>query len=153
MFRDIPGFHPDDPDAVDHRLKLIAMRTVRRSVRATRAINRREVFRFLRAHSDSRSFDGARIDCNEVECRTPSREVVLREIATAVRDVISKLPPDRQQAIRMRYFDGKSLEEIAEALGRSRSSIHSLLYRSKCQMRFLLGSAKRYFSDAPSTGI
>ena len=54
VFRDIPGFHPDDPDAVDHRLKLIAMRTVRRSVRATRAINRREVFRFLRASAAAR---------------------------------------------------------------------------------------------------
>lgn len=153
VFRDIPSFHPNDLDRLDHRLRLIAMRTVPRTVRVARAINRHEGLQFLRIHSDSRSFDGTLLDGIEAKGRTPSREAAAREIEKVVQEVVARLPAEWRQAVRMRYIDGQSLEEIAMVMGRSRASIRSLLYRSKRQMRLLLGSARRYFSDTPSTGL
>ena len=153
VIRDISSFHPDDPDGVDHRLRLIAIRTLPRTIRLARVINRHEGLQFLRIHSDSRPFESALLNGFEARDRTPSREAAAREIEKVVREVVARLPADWRQVIQMRYFDGQSLEEIATVMGRSRASIRSLLYRSKRQMRSMLGSAKRYFSDAPSTGL
>ena len=65
--------------------------------------------------------------------------------------VLNLLTEDRRRAIRLRYFDGLSLEEVSRAMEKSPQAINSLLFHGLRQLRELLGSAASYFSDARSS--
>ena len=78
--------------------------------------------------------------------RTPGRSIARREAVRAVQVVIAGLPDDYQQAIRLRYFEGKSLAETAAAMDRSPGAVRGLIDRAKEKMRAALGRASLYLS-------
>jgi RNA polymerase sigma-70 factor (ECF subfamily) len=65
----------------------------------------------------------------------PEQQVVHWERARYLRDLIRGLPDDQQRAVRMRYFEGKSIAEIAEALERSENASKQLLHRAMDSLR------------------
>ena len=50
------------------------------------------------------------------------------------------LPPVHRQVLVMKYLDDRSVEEIAEELGRSRVQVQSLLQRARAGLRDEIGS-------------
>ena len=66
---------------------------------------------------------------------SPSMQLAHRELADRFIDVIDQLPPDQADAVRMRYFEGLSVGDIAIALGRSRTAAAGLIKRGLIRMR------------------
>lgn len=80
--------------------------------------------------------------------RTPSSQQAALEGSRAVRVALASLPDGQLQAVCMRHFEGRSREEIAARLGRSKPAVNSLLDRGMQSLRSSLGDPSRYFSDA-----
>lgn len=57
--------------------------------------------------------------------------------AAHVRDALLELPERQRMAVVLRRFEDLSYEEIAEALGCTRSSVESLLFRARQSLRVL----------------
>lgn len=61
---------------------------------------------------------------------TPSGQAVRREEAEAVLAAIHRLPPDYQQAIRLRTWDGLSFAAVGEQTGRTEDAARMLFARA-----------------------
>jgi RNA polymerase sigma-70 factor (ECF subfamily) len=66
---------------------------------------------------------------------SPSMQLVRRELADRFVEVIEQLPPDQADAVRMRYFEGLAVGDIAAALGRSRTAAAGLIKRGLTHLR------------------
>jgi RNA polymerase sigma-70 factor (ECF subfamily) len=67
----------------------------------------------------------------------PEDQVVRTEERNQVREILKKLPEIYNIVIRLRFFDGLSYTEIAEALGKPVNTVRSHLFRAKQQVREL----------------
>ncbi len=67
----------------------------------------------------------------------PSAEVERRDEITRA---LGALPPLHRQVLVLKYLDDRSVEEIAEELGRSRIQVQSLLQRARAGLREELGA-------------
>jgi RNA polymerase sigma factor for flagellar operon FliA len=52
---------------------------------------------------------------------TPDEAVAQQELCELLREMVSKLPENERAIIQLTYFDGKTLTEAADALGKSKS--------------------------------
>jgi RNA polymerase sigma-70 factor (ECF subfamily) len=67
-----------------------------------------------------------------------------QELQEAVDAAIAELPETQRMAVILRRYEELSYEEIAEALDQSVSSVKSLLFRARTELR---ESLKRYLSS------
>jgi RNA polymerase sigma-70 factor (ECF subfamily) len=65
-----------------------------------------------------------------VYTRTPSRSAMSHELVVAVQQAIEALEPTYREAIRLRYIDGLSIDEIAGRMGRTKGSVNMLCNRA-----------------------
>jgi RNA polymerase sigma-70 factor (ECF subfamily) len=77
---------------------------------------------------------------------TPARSCGRREAVDAVRVALAHLPDDQQQAVLLRYLQGKSTDETAREMDRSAGAVRGLIDRAKVSLRKLLGKSSRWFS-------
>lgn len=75
---------------------------------------------------------------------TPSRSVARHEAVAAVQDAMNELPDHYLQAIELRMFEGKSLEETATIMQRSPRAVQGLVDRAKKKMRDVLDRLSLY---------
>lgn len=80
---------------------------------------------------------GARL---AVEASTPSQRLLQDEQSVELARWLEKLPPDQNEAVRLRYLEGCALPEIAERLGRSTTAAAGLLKRGLRRLRELMPS-------------
>jgi RNA polymerase sigma-70 factor (ECF subfamily) len=66
-----------------------------------------------------------------------------------VRRAIDTLPEDQRLALLLFRFEGLSYEEVASAMGRTVSSVTSLLSRAREQLRQRLGEWARPDAEQP----
>jgi RNA polymerase sigma-70 factor (ECF subfamily) len=66
---------------------------------------------------------------------SPSRQAVRREVQVILADSIARLPDEYREATILHHLEGKSLAEVADRLGRSVSSVNSLLARALVRLR------------------
>jgi RNA polymerase sigma-70 factor, ECF subfamily len=66
---------------------------------------------------------------------SPSMQLAHRELADRFVELLGQLPPDQADAVRMRYFEGLSVSEIADALGRTRTAAAGLIKRGLVHLR------------------
>lgn len=88
--------------------------------------------------------------------RSPSatpEEVALRhEREDAIQALLTALPPKDRSALIMRYWDGLSYEEIADATGTTVSAVKSRLHRARCALAPMVhpaGAARPEASHLP----
>jgi RNA polymerase sigma-70 factor (ECF subfamily) len=86
------------------------------------------------------------VDVLSARGHTPGRSVARREAVEAVRIGIAGLPPDQREAIRLRFLEGKNLEETALAMNRTPASVRSLVHRAKEKLRDFMGRASLWLS-------
>jgi RNA polymerase sigma-70 factor (ECF subfamily) len=68
---------------------------------------------------------------------TPSRILVRKERFQHVLDLLDKLPEDYRTVILLAKVEGKSTQEIAERLSRSREAVAVLLHRATLRLKEL----------------
>ncbi len=69
------------------------------------------------------------------ELTSPSHRLMVGERAVELARWLSALPEDQGEAVRLRYLDGKSIEEIARQMDKTKRSVAKLLYRGLAAMR------------------
>lgn len=78
-----------------------------------------------------------------IELTSPSQRLMLGERAVRLAAVMSQLPDDQQDAVRMRHLDGETLESISQRLNRSERAVAGLLYRGLTNLRKALADESK----------
>jgi len=78
---------------------------------------------------------------------TPSRAAAGGELKVIVGQALADLPEDYAKAIRLYDLEGRTIEEVAQAFGRSHGAVHMLRARALDRLRELLGNAGKFFTD------
>jgi len=78
---------------------------------------------------------------------TPSKHLVRGEKALRLAQLIESLPGKQGLAIRLRFFDGMKVRQIAEAMGLTHSAVAGLLKRGLRTLRRSMNE-ESWFSDA-----
>lgn len=78
---------------------------------------------------------------------TPSQSVARGEYRTAIDKALDTLPPDYARVIRLYDLEGRSVSELAAAMGRSPGAIFMLRARAHDKLRDALGSSSQFFSS------
>lgn len=142
------------PSGEDALLKWLITIARRRLVTAIRAdLRKKRSGGWLRQQAGFRGRGSSLIDLFGLaarERRTPSHESATREALELLYSVLEEMPPDRRQAIRGKYIDEHSVEEIALEMDKSQAAVRSLLANGLRQMRRRLGSSGQFFSDSNS---
>lgn len=68
----------------------------------------------------------------------PEEELDRRYVAGEIRDAIAELPDKQREAVVLRDLYGMRYDEVGSALGLSRASVESLLFRARRQLRVRL---------------
>ncbi len=80
---------------------------------------------------------------------TPSRDAAKQEAKSFLEIALDKLPPDYAKVIRMYDLKGCPIEEVGEALGRSRGAVYMLRARAHERLREAIGTESQFFSYSP----
>jgi RNA polymerase sigma-70 factor (ECF subfamily) len=125
--RKFDEFTGEDADTLVAWLRMIHERnlidTVRRHLEAEkRSVNRE-------------SADVAVEPLQDIEMTSPSQRLMHGENAVRLARELSLLPDEQAEAVRRRYLDGWSLDEIAARMDRSKRAVASLLYRGLENLR------------------
>lgn len=150
-YANIASFRPRGPEAFARWLMTIVTTRLASAVRMARQMKRGGGRLAVRPNpSSSLAALFERLASPE---KTPSRIVSAQDAAAAVLVSLSSLPEDRRTAIRLRYLEGRSLEEVAAAMDRTIASVRSLLFQGCNQLRGLLGSVSDYLGreSAPAS--
>jgi len=65
---------------------------------------------------------------------TPDHSAIRREDAALLAGVLTRVPPDYQTILRLRYWDGLTFPEIATRIGRSEEAARKLWYRALARL-------------------
>jgi RNA polymerase sigma-70 factor, ECF subfamily len=69
------------------------------------------------------------------EQSSPSQQVIQMEEMVSLANAVAALPDGQREAVAIYYFEGCSLAELAEQLGRSESAVAGLLHRGLMRLR------------------
>jgi RNA polymerase sigma-70 factor (ECF subfamily) len=143
-FRHISRFKGDSATSFFAWLKTIAERGVKDAhkfaQRKKRGAGLRQLHTGRTPQASTLAHLAERLACSG----TPSQSVARREAVQAVQVAIASLPEDYQQAVRLRYFDGKSVEQAADAMGRTPGAIRGMIDRAKGKLRAAIGRLSVY---------
>jgi RNA polymerase sigma-70 factor (ECF subfamily) len=78
---------------------------------------------------------------------TASQHVARSEAVELLEAALKSLPRDYERVVRMYDLEGRPVEEVAAALGRSEGAIFMLRARAHERLREAMGPAERFFSD------
>ena len=78
-------------------------------------------------------------DNAQIEQKTLEEMVLTDESKKAVHHALSKLPEDMRAVIHLVYFEDLSYDEAAKVMKKNRKQIDNLLYRTKKELRIILG--------------
>lgn len=78
---------------------------------------------------------------------TPSRMAAGREVRGVLDQAITRLPDVYQEVVRLYDLEGRSAEEVGQAIGRSAGAVYMLRVRAHDRLRELLGAESDFFSE------
>jgi RNA polymerase sigma-70 factor (ECF subfamily) len=82
----------------------------------------------------------------QVDTHSPSRSIAGREITGALQSALAEIHPDYREAVRLRFLENLSVQEVAARLRRTEWSIHKLCSRGLRQLREALGDEGQFLS-------
>ena len=136
---------PEDAADVVQRVFLGCLQAVRdgREIQHPRgllyAIARREIVDHLAARART-AFDPLVTSFADV-ATSPTERLVRREAERALVIALDALPLDHQLALELYYWEELSMQDVAAALGISRSAAINRIHRARAQLRERLASA------------
>ncbi len=147
-FQHLATFRAHDSDSLDRWLTTLTDRALINAIRKCKALKRGGDWR--QATNVSGTLVGLWHWATSSQ-KTPSREASGAEIEQAIRNGLSELSDRYAQVLRLRYFEGCSVQELSDQMQISRSAGHSLLYHARRELCVAMGSPRAYFSDAPDS--
>lgn len=76
-----------------------------------------------------------------VNLEAATNEPAVEPLSSAILDEVMELPEKYREAIYLHYYEGYSLQEIAEITGRSRAAVAAHLSRGRTKLRGVLEGA------------
>jgi RNA polymerase sigma-70 factor (ECF subfamily) len=146
-FQNIGSFEAQGPGSFHSWLVKIADHRLQDAIKRQRALKRgggRSPLKPQKAHDSSSVID--LLDHVAANSRTPSRSGARHEAVLAVQVALAGLREDYRDAIRMRYIDGRSVEDVANEMKRSKASVQMLCHRGLKELREALGRASKFLS-------
>jgi RNA polymerase sigma-70 factor (ECF subfamily) len=141
-FRGIGGFKPQGDDAAFRWLVTIARHRMAELLRGHMTAKRGGSSAICQNHKGE-DLAGL-LEQMAVYHRTPSKSAIRHELARDIELSMQNLPGDYREALRLRYFEGLAIEQIALRMNRSKGAAQMLCNRGLKQLRSALGSASRY---------
>lgn len=80
---------------------------------------------------------------------SPSRNAARKEARSLLEQAIDVLPEDYQTLIRMYDLEGKSVQDVADALNRSPGAVFMLRTRAHRKLSEIMGTPSKYLTDSP----
>ena len=133
--RDIAKYQARESNTFLHWLRAIADNRLLDLLKTAKRKKRGGDMRQVQNRSDGRSSVVQIINMLSDQGRTPSRVAARGEAEAAMQVAIANLPDDQRQAIQLRFFQQKSLEEAAELMNRTPGSVRGLIHRAKQALR------------------
>ena len=146
-FRRFDQFQSDAPQALTVWLRRIAENCLLDSIRHEN--RKKRGGEFQQATHGVTSASGAYndlLDLVAVESDTPSVVISRSEAENALQIALSSMSERSRNAIRKRYIDGDSYEQIAAAMDCTRGAVHGLIKRGKQQLCVAMGRASAFLS-------
>lgn len=128
-----PGFRGNSADDLRAWLKGILRHQVNAAIRQHAVSQKRSVQQQV-ALPDSTVLGQSALPL-ETPPSSPSQRVSRAEEVVRMLGAIRGLPADQEEAIRLHYFSGHSLAQLAEHFGRSQSAVAGLLQRGMAKLR------------------
>jgi RNA polymerase sigma-70 factor (ECF subfamily) len=139
-FRDVGNFEFRGPGSFFGWLDTIAQRRLQNMIKSDRRQKRGgDRGRFDPPPSATTSVRDLLVQVAGDE-QTASMNVARDEAFAALNVAMAQLSDDYRQVLRLRYFEGLSLEETAARMDRTTASVRALIHRAKEQLRESLGS-------------
>ena len=88
----------------------------------------------------------ALVDRIATDSSTPSVRAQRKENLRCLRAALASLPVDQREVLERYYLRDQSLEQIAEALARSKDAVRGICYRARKNLRAIMGRSSLYFS-------
>lgn len=149
-FRGILSFQEGAEGSFYGWLAVIADNTLTDKVDALRTDKRgggdKEINAVAHARSDFSAY-AALLDVLAIDCRTPSASAARREAAAALRNALGQFDARQCAALILCHLHNWSRERGAEAMGISKNTLGSLLYRGLEKLRHALGNRSNYLSS------
>lgn len=82
-----------------------------------------------------------------VDEHTPSQSAAGREAARAIHAALAGLAEDYRHVLTLRFVQGLSVAQTAQAMGRSEGAVQMLCQRAQRQLAAAMGRASAYFSS------
>jgi RNA polymerase sigma-70 factor (ECF subfamily) len=144
-FRDIARFESRGEGSFFAWLKTIADHRI---IDSLRAIGRGQLgIQLSWANFGDASSIQPLIDIVGHDSGSPSKAAAEHEAIQAIQVAIASLPEDQEQVIRLRYLQGKSVEEIAAETGRTEGAVRGLIHRGKQNLCQAMERSSRWFSS------
>jgi RNA polymerase sigma-70 factor (ECF subfamily) len=93
-------------------------------------IARNLVFDHAKSHRTQRETTVAEVADADAAQPGPEQVAIANESASEVRRHVAQLPPDQQECLRLRFWQGLSGPETAAAMGRSEGAVKALRHRA-----------------------
>lgn len=79
--------------------------------------------------------------------RTPSQSAARREAIVIVIEALGELPESYRVALRLRYFEGLAVKDIAARMDKTDRAVHNYCTKGLARLRDILGSRSNYLSS------
>lgn len=135
-YRDFEDFEGNREQQILSWLRRILVRNLADAVKYHRA-HRRDLERqqSIEAFVDRST---KAVQALAAETSTPSRQVSRREQAVILADVLTGLPEDYREVLKLRHLDQLKFEEVAGRMGRSTEAVRKLWARALAKLRTAL---------------
>ncbi len=147
VFRDIRNFEPHAGRSFFNWVKTIAENRLLDTIKGLKRKKRGGDHHRVREVKDGQTSSiKDLVEMMSADGRSPSRSFARHEAMQAVQIGLASLPEDQREAIRLRFLCGKSLEEVAVAMGRTKGAVRGLIHRGKQGLHDAMGRSSRWLS-------
>ena len=147
VFRSINSFEPTGMNAFTKWLLLIADNKLVDAIRLRQAAKRGRGWRALEPQAGGSSVTPL-LELLQVDSHSPSRSVAGHDIEAAIHVALAGLKDEYREAVRLRFLEGLSIQEVARRMERSEWSVHKLCSRGLKRLREVMGDVSRFMSRA-----
>lgn len=147
-FLRIGDFTPFGKGAFYRWLKQIAENNLRDAIKELERAKRPQLHRRIKAPPGDDSF-AVLYDLLAGTTSTPSRRAARDETRQILESSLARLPKDYATVVRLYDLEGRPTSEVCASMGRTRGALYMLRARAHDQLRVILGSASKFFSDQP----